>query len=481
MKVTVPSGSCIVLVGAVLSGGAVAQAAERVTPATANPCIAGDALLKSHRLADANTFYSAALKRRPTLVCAQFGLAAVAGERAVANEKEKQGKDAVKEAARLRETAKEPPAGAEPKPEEQQKKPAAPADAESEAVEQERIAIAAYTEALAHDAGRATASKELARLSPDEAGWLRGFGEWIDSSGKSLKKSVFDRADEAGRIVVVVAALLLAAAILGSLALRWLIKSKRFGRCLHSMAVVRRFVRRPLVVGKIAGEEVDLAWQLRDALGQASAPFGQGVDLSTGSDHAEKLLAGVGGALAKLPQARLITGGWQLLRLLVARAPLVIEGIALPSGRRGAGLSLTVARGRHVIRTITLWQQTYELGPVPPAGDDEDDPPDPPWDRLAIAGAAWAQYVWLDWIGGPGLTAKLGTADWQSYAYLQVGLEVLTRDADRDLAQALFALAVDRDPANRQALFNLAVVDRRRGEVQQAIERLQRLECDLAR
>lgn len=461
----------VVLATAALFGGAAAQAAERIMPPISNPCAAGDALLRANRLDDARGFYTAQLNQRPGLTCAEFGLAAAAGEESHAQRKLEQGDDALGQATRLRTQAADARDAAERlegKVKETKLDEARGLD--QEAAAQEAIAKAAYTDALAHDVDLPTATAALEMLPPDpKKNWAERWGDWV-------QKNFLDRADDVGRMLAFGAAGLLALAVAAIGLLRLLARVKPVGRRLARRRWLRRVVHRPLVIGAIDGDEAGVLWQIRDALGTASAPIGGGVDLATGTDNSDQVLEGVGGALAKLPQGVLLAGAWRFVRLLVARTPLTVEGKTLPHGRRGVGLSLSVARGRRLLRTVTLWQQSYELGPVPAEEEAE-----PPWERLAIGGAAWAQYTWLERLGGRELTRSLGTADWQSFAFLQVGLEVTTRDADRDLAQALFAQAVARDPANLQALFNLAVVDRRGQEPEQAIERLLGLERAVAK
>lgn len=474
MKAVVRIAVGMALTTAALYGGDATSAAGAPV---IDPCATGDALLHKHLLDEAGAFYRVVLKDDSTLACAKLGRTAVTGERAYVTAKLAQGEAARAAADELRAKAgaAKQRAGKLKGPARDQQTQVADVLDRSLAVE-DRAANAAYASARAHDAHAvipkpAKVPRASNGLVARVGDWIKGAGNWVEREGKQAKKVVIDRADDAGQLAATIAALLLAITVLVMLVLRFLLLSRRFGRWVHHVPILRRVTHRPLVVGDVKGEKIDLALQLRDALGTASAPLGQGVDLATGTDSADTLLGGVDGALAKLPQARLLTGAWQLLRLLVSLAPLKVEGAVLPQEARGYGVSLTVARGRHVIATTTLWQESYQVSPI--AADV--DTTDPPWQRLSIASAAWAQYVWLERLGGRQLTKSLGTADWQSFAYLQVGRDVVTNDANRDLAQMLFARAVDRDPDNLDALFNLAVTDRRRDEPSQAIERLLRL------
>lgn len=442
--------------------------------------------LARHLLGDAEAVYNAVRDTSPDEPCARLGLAAVAGERAVAVAKLTRGLAAAGRAVGLaRDAAKRREAAGKLATDERQPKLDAAAKLDEQVQVARRQARGAFTAALAHHRAFARARKALDALPPEpkkpkgrvERGIESG-GDWVQRGGAWAKRIFLDRADDAGRLAAVAAFWLLVAAVAAAMALRLLLLIKPLGRWMHHRSWLRRLAGRPLVFGTVDGEDVDLVWQLRDALGTASAPLGQSVDLATGTDNVDQVLEGVNGALAKLPQGQLLAGAWSLLRLLVSRAPLKVDGKILPKGARGYGVSLTVARGRHVIRTTTLCQQTYELGPVPA----DEKASEPPWQRLAIAGGAWAQYVWLDFLGGKLLTKRLGTADWQSFAYLLVGCDIRARNSDDDLplAQAMFALALDRDPENQQALFNLAVVDRRCNEPGQAIERLTRLQSDVS-
>lgn len=481
------AGWGVALASAALCFSGSALAAERLTPAIANPCTAGDALLAKHRLDDAELFYLAQLKAYPRLACARLGRATVAGERAIAERERLNGANAVRDAkghmSVVAAAAKDVNAIEDATRKKELEEQAEQAQARASA--SYARARAAYEKAVAHNA-QSAAQGELQTLldeAPKKTSWDERLGErvapfWdaVERVGKRTKTIVLDRADDAGRILAVIAAGLLFLALGVSLLLRLLLEFKPLRRRLYGQPIVGRLASRPLVVGEIKGADVDLTWQLRDALGTASAPLGQGVDLATGSDNADQVLDEVSSALDKLPQGQLLVEAWRFLRLVLLSSPLTVDGKVLAKGQRGVGVSLTIARGRHIIRTTTLWQLTYELGSLPT--DDEKTPP--PLDRLAIAGAAWAQYEWLGWLRGQELRKSLGTDDWQSFAFLKVGCHTMVHDASRDLAQALFAQAVDRDPENREALFNLAVIDRRRDEPGQAIERLSRLAEALA-
>jgi hypothetical protein len=224
---------------------------------------------------------------------------------------------------------------------------------------QAHAAKAAYTDALAHDVDLPTATAALETLPPDpKKNWAERWGDWV-------QKNFLDRADDVGRMLAFGAAVLLAIAVGAIGLLRLLARVKPLGRWLARRRWLRRFAHRPLVIGAIDGDDAGVLWQIRDALGTASAPIGGGVDLATGTDNSDQVLEGVGGALAKLPQGVLLAGAWRFVRLLVARTPLTVEGKTLPHGRRGVSLSLSVGRGTALALNGHPVAAELRLGPYP--------------------------------------------------------------------------------------------------------------------
>lgn len=90
--------------------------------------------------------------------------------------------------------------------------------------------------------------------------------------------------------------------------------------------------------------------------------------------------------------------------------------------------------------------------------------------RLALAGAAWVQFQLLEEMG-QATSRYVHTTNWRSASLFEVAVhDEHNRDA-RGL-RALYALALDRDPANLPALFNLAVLELHAGSRAPACVRL---------
>jgi tetratricopeptide (TPR) repeat protein len=71
----------------------------------------------------------------------------------------------------------------------------------------------------------------------------------------------------------------------------------------------------------------------------------------------------------------------------------------------------------------------------------------------------------------------LGTDDWKSYAYFQAGVE-WELQGEKNKAQQLFLKALDQDPKNLGASFNLSVLDVQAEEYERALQRLKRVKRD---
>lgn len=138
----------------------------------------------------------------------------------------------------------------------------------------------------------------------------------------------------------------------------------------------------------------------------------------------------------------------------------VLSATLHPRGERGVGLTVAIADPRGRIRAgVTLWEEEFDPSYRPPAGDADAlaDAAHQAYQRLALAAASWAIYQ-------PPLTPgdTLGNGylsqDWRSYARHRVA--VSWQDAgETEKARSLYFSALDADPLNAGALFNLAQVD----------------------
>ena len=225
-----------------------------------------------------------------------------------------------------------------------------------------------------------------------------------------------------------------------------------------------KFAERPLRVEPFeGGKDVDAAG-VSSALSAAMTRIGSlrrsGVDSVTAPVAASSALDAIAGGVKAAPAggelaAALLRLGWWLL----ARGELQLSGRVLESEAAGPGLALTIATASGgTIERLTVWAWEFEpaLGGSPSEHAETD--------RLmciATAGAVWTHFTILSdiWhLGENDLRELLQTAVWRSYAFMQVGLEGKDHRG-RDLTRALYARAVDADPHNSVAQFNLASLE----------------------
>ena len=225
-----------------------------------------------------------------------------------------------------------------------------------------------------------------------------------------------------------------------------------------------KFAERPLRVEPFeGGKDVDAAGA-SSALSAAMARIGSlrrsGVDSVTAPVAASSALDAIAGGVKAAPAggelaAALLRLGWWLL----ARGELQLSGRVLESEVAGPGLALTIATASgRTIERLTVWAWEFEpaLGGGPGKHAETD--------RLmciATAGAVWTHFTILGdiWhLGEKDLRELLKTAVWRSYAFMQVGLEGKDHRGP-DLTRALYARAVDADPHNSVAQFNLASLE----------------------
>jgi len=136
-----------------------------------------------------------------------------------------------------------------------------------------------------------------------------------------------------------------------------------------------------------------------------------------------------------------------------------LSGRVLESESAGPGLALTIATASgRTIERLTVWAWEFE----PQLGEGSGKYAEA--DQLmciATAGAVWTHFTILGdiWhLGEKDLRELLQTAVWRSYAFMQVGLEGKDHRSP-DLTRALYARAVDADPHNSVAQFNLASLE----------------------
>jgi hypothetical protein len=183
-----------------------------------------------------------------------------------------------------------------------------------------------------------------------------------------------------------------------------------------------------------------------------------GVDTVTAPIAAESAVEAIAEGVKAAPAggelaAALLRLGWWA----TARGTLQLSGHVLAPTAAGPGLALTISTGSgRVLERLTLRAGEFEseaAGESAGHGGEADR-----LTRVATAGAVWTHFKILEdeWHLREGdIRKNLRTADWHSYALMRVGAE--GRDLRPvELTRALYARAVDADPDNLTAQFNLA-------------------------
>jgi hypothetical protein len=234
-----------------------------------------------------------------------------------------------------------------------------------------------------------------------------------------------------------------------------------------------------------AGDQKAVAAVLAAQLGGAGVrrPLG-GVDLATTPYRSASVLDNISEAVKELPEGRALAALIKLGQQLLPRDDVYLRGYLLNSPERGAGLVLNLVSDTGQVQSSgTLWADLLEPGSETPAqAADRQASPQPavPPDvlRLALAGAAWVQFQLLEELGLDDLN-HVRTTNWRSAALFEVAVHDEGHRSEQEL-RALYALALDRDPGNLPALFNLAVLELRTGLYRQAGARLERVLVGLA-
>jgi hypothetical protein len=228
-----------------------------------------------------------------------------------------------------------------------------------------------------------------------------------------------------------------------------------------------------------------------------------GVDLATTPYRTSSVLDDIAETVKGLPNGQVLAALIKLGQKLLPRSDLYVRGYLLSSPERGAGLVLSiVSDAGQVASSGTLWADVLEPYSNPMDADlsawqgtnhgaqqQADPKPTPNANhgvnavtpqaasvarprgdvlRLAIAGAVWVQFQLLEEIG----QADLSTVrNWRSASLFEVAVHDEGSRDNRGL-RALYALALDRDPGNLPALFNLAVLELHAGYTTLACARL---------
>ncbi|MGA9875430.1 MAG: hypothetical protein WBQ21_06435 [Solirubrobacteraceae bacterium] len=260
-------------------------------------------------------------------------------------------------------------------------------------------------------------------------------------------------------------------------------------RC--AATVVAWHAGRPLRVQPFEGapktDPTTVSSALSAAMTRIASLRRSGVDIVTApilaAGAVEAIAEGVKAAPAggELAAALLRLGWWAL-----ARGELQLSGHVLEPTASGPGLALTIATGSgQVLERVTIRAGEFEPTPtilhggLGRAGEADR------LARVATAGAVWTHFKILEdeWhLSRDDLRDSLRTSDWRSYALMRVGAE----DRDQhppEVTRALYARAVDADPANLTAQFNLASVELKDAQLAQVrmagMDRLELVHAEL--
>jgi hypothetical protein len=235
---------------------------------------------------------------------------------------------------------------------------------------------------------------------------------------------------------------------------------ERLKRC--SARAISWHAERPLRVQPFEGaantDPASVSSALSSAMTRIASSRRSGVDTVTAPIAAEGAVEAIAEGIKAAPAggelaAALLRLGWWA----TARGTLQLSGHVLAPTAAGPGLALTISTGSGgVLERLTLRAGEFELdlaGGNAGQGSEADR-----LTRVATAGAVWTHFKILEdeWrLQEQDIRESLGTSDWHSYALMRVGAE--GRDLrPPEVARALYARAVDADPDNLTAQFNLA-------------------------
>ncbi len=179
--------------------------------------------------------------------------------------------------------------------------------------------------------------------------------------------------------------------------------------------------------------------------------------------------------LADVPQFKLVVAVMDLMERLLPARGLAAAGELLPAGRDGAGVSLALYQGNRLTARSSLWEEDVSLwfpGEGGSAGSkkqmntkskqaetekgsvstDESLPDPSPHYGLAAPAAWWVQYEAARVLDQ---NVSLVTNSAPSFSLVGIGL-ARERQGRVRAAEDAYASALDHDPDNVAALFNLA-------------------------
>lgn len=368
-------------------------------------------------------------------------------------------------------------------------------------------ALGLYRDALAIEASLPAAADALAKPSPKAKNTLHDVGNdvggWADRRASDLGNALMAVGIVLGALLLVLAVL----ALLGAVLLRigpikrhvrrtaWNLRRKSLlaaGGARRRLIGFLCWLWKPLAWGTATPLRVEELKASNEGDGKAATHAiagllptvttrgAGGVDLVATPFAAKTALEEVSDVLSGVPQGKIAAAALKLARRALPRDTLHLSGSLLESPLRGAGLALSlVDEAGNVIASTVLW--AGEFDPYPEPGADKEAEGQRML-RLARGGATWAEFTALRHHGALGddddWRRHLGTRDWKSYALGQIAFS--ERNGRSALVtQADYARAIDRDPHNLHAIFNLANVDLQRSDNVQARRRFNTVTTEL--
>ncbi len=161
-----------------------------------------------------------------------------------------------------------------------------------------------------------------------------------------------------------------------------------------------------------------------------------------------------------VPQMKWVEPLYALARMVAPPDRVVVSGRLQPAGDTGVGITLSMRAGRlprgvsNMPASVTLWEGDFFPVTAGPPTKDED--LSPRYLRLAEPAAVWTYYAVQDRDPHDHHDA-FTTRDWMSHALFRLGLQC--QEQNFRTARTFYQRAVDRDPDNLLAQFNLAHVD----------------------
>ena len=160
-----------------------------------------------------------------------------------------------------------------------------------------------------------------------------------------------------------------------------------------------------------------------------------------------------------------------LLNWALPQQVVEVNGCLHKSDIYGAGLTLTLVKKNSgkVIAEETFWQKAFT-----PSYKPENDRELKIDDYYLLVDPA---TIWIIFKLQKKPKTVLGTNNWSSYAYFRSGVYWYSKK-EPNKARQLYIEAINADPNNQGALFNLGIMDLEAGDYKHAIERLKRLVDD---